>query len=270
MPTLSEIRVYPVKSLDPEPVETARLPPSGALEPDRRYAIFDGDGEFVNGKNEQRIHRIRSDFDLDTDELRLRECGDDEWAAFELDGDRGAVESWLADVLGYEVTVRRDDERGYPDDTDAGGPTLISTGTLAAMADWFDGSGDWPDLDAADLRRRLRPNLVVDAPAFWEDRCYADRESTVPFTVGGVSFEGVNPCQRCVVPTRDPDTGEPDPGFRERFVERREATLPDWVDRGWYDHFYRAMVNTRVPGAPATLSVGDGVECDREPAPDAV
>jgi uncharacterized protein YcbX len=270
MPTLSEIRVYPVKSLDPEPVESGRLTDSGAIASDRRYALFDADGDYVNGKNERRIHRVRSEYDFERGELRLRERGRDEWSRFDPDADRGGLEAWFGDLLGYDVTVRRDDERGYPDDTNAGGPTLVSTGTLEAVAAWFDGESGRPAIDAAELRRRFRPNLVVDAPAFWEDRLYADRESTVPFSVGGVAFAGVNPCQRCVVPTRDPDTGEADDGFRERLIERRRATLPEWVDRDWYDHFYRLMVNTRVPGAPATLSVGDSVVCDREPTTDAV
>ncbi|QLH79619.1 MOSC N-terminal beta barrel domain-containing protein [Halosimplex rubrum] len=268
MPPLSEIRVYPVKSLDPEPVESVRLADSGAIESDRRYALFDADGDYVNGKNERRVHRIRSEFDFGAGEVRLREQGSDEWARFDPEADRGELEAWLSEFFGYDVTVRRDDEQGHPDDTSAGGPTLISTATLEAVASWFDGESGRPAVDAAELRRRFRPNLVVDAPAFWEDRLYADRASTVGFSVGGVEFAGVNPCQRCVVPTRDPDTGESDDGFRERFVERRRATLPEWVDRDWYDHFYRLMVNTRVPGAPATLSVGDRVACDRESAAD--
>ena len=270
MPRLSDIRVYPVKSLDPEPVDSVRLTAAGAPAPDRRYAIFDADGDYVNGKHERAIHRIRSEFDLDANRLRLRTAEHDEWTVFDPDEDRAALESWFGEYLGYDVTVRRDDEQGYPDDTNAAGPTLISTGTLQAMASWFDGERDWPDLDAAELRRRFRPNLVVDAPAFWEDRLYADRESTVTFSVGAVALDGVNPCQRCVVPTRDSRTGDPDSGFRERFIERRRATLPAWVDRDWYDHFYRVMVNTRVPEGPAALSVGDSVECDREPNPDAV
>jgi len=270
MPTLADIRVYPIKSLDSEAVDSVRLTAAGAPAPDRRYAIIDESGEYVNGKNECQVHRIRSEFDLDANRLRLRTTADGEWAAFDPDEDRTALESWLSEFFGYDVTVRRDDQQGYPDDTNATGPTLISTGTLEAIASWFDGGGDWPALDADDLLRRFRPNLVVEAPAFWEDRLYADRDSTVSFSVGGVEFDGLNPCQRCVVPTRDPDTGERDDGFQARFVERRRATLPEWVDRDWYDHFYRVMVNTRVPDAPATLSVGDHIICDREPNPDAI
>ncbi|MFC7176929.1 hypothetical protein [Halosegnis marinus] len=72
----------------------------------------------------------------------------------------------------------------------------------------------------------------------------------------------MNPCQRCAVPTRDPDTGEETPGFRERFVERREATLPEFAARGRYDHYFRLMVNTRVPRETVgeRVAVGDGIE----------
>ena len=64
------------------------------------------------------------------------------------------------------------------------------------------------------------------------------------------------------MPTRDPDTGAETPGFRERFVTRREATLPEWAAEDWYDHYFRLMVNTRVPRETvgATLSVGDELE----------
>jgi uncharacterized protein YcbX len=261
MPTLDRIQVYPVKALDPVPVESGRLTEAGSLALDRRYAMFDADGNYVNGKNERRVHRLRSAFDPDSGTLRLREQGAEDWVAFDPDNDRAALEGWLSEFFGYSVVVRRDDEQGYPDDTDAGGPTLISTGTLAEIASWF-------DFDASEARRRFRPNLVIDAPAFWEDRLYADRDSTVSFSVGGVDFAGVNPCQRCVVPTRDPDTGGSTDEFQARFVERREETLPEWVDRDWFDHFYRVMVNSRVPGAPATLDVGDRV--DVEPTSDTV
>nr|WP_254714827.1 MOSC domain-containing protein [Natranaeroarchaeum aerophilus] len=143
-----------------------------------------------------------------------------------------------------------------PDDTDASGPTVISRETLDAVAGWFDG------IDATEMRRRLRPNIIIEAgEPFWEDQLYADRDSVVPFRLGDAELAGVNPCQRCVVPTRDPDTGAETEGFRERFVERREATLPEWVDRDWYDHYFRLMVCTRLgeDAAGSTLRVGDEV-----------
>ena len=64
------------------------------------------------------------------------------------------------------------------------------------------------------------------------------------------------------MPTRDPDTGAETSGFRERFVSERKATLPEWANEDWYDHYFRLMVNTRVPRETvgATLSVGEKLE----------
>jgi uncharacterized protein YcbX len=260
-PTLSRIAVYPVKSLDPHELATATVREAGGLSYDREFAIHDGDGEHVNGKRERAVHRLRSSFDPAGPSLVLREHGTERTGRFDLRGDRGGLAAWLTDYLGYEVSVRRDDTGGFPDDTHAAGPTVVSTGTLAAVADWF-------EVDREEAFRRLRPNLVVDAPRFWEDRLYAstDRERVVGFEVGDVAFEGVNPCQRCAVPGRDPDTGEETEGFRERFVERRRETLPSWAGTAWFDHHFRLMVNTRVPQASVggTLSVGDPVTVGAE------
>jgi len=89
-----------------------------------------------------------------------------------------------------------------------------------------------------------------------------DRGETVAFRVGDVEFLGVEPCERCVVPSRDSETGEPDPGFRERFVRKRHETRPSWLDSDRYDHDYRLMVITRVPECEwgSSIEVGDEIE----------
>ncbi|MFC4407767.1 MOSC domain-containing protein [Haloarchaeobius iranensis] len=256
MPTVSSLRVYPVKSLDPLSLDAVEVN-AGALRHDREFAIVDGDREFVNGKREPALHRLASDYDPERRELSIRERGDDDWATFSMDAERGALNAWLSEFLDYPVSVVRDASGGMPDDTEADGPTVIARETAAAVAGWFDG------VDAAEMLRRFRPNLVVDAgEPFWEDRLYADRGSVREFTVGAVDFEGVQPCQRCAVPTRDPDTGAETPGFRETFVAQREVTLPDWANRDWFDHYYRLMVNTRIPESSwgDVLHVGDAVE----------
>ena len=247
--TLDRIAVYPVKSLDPEFVERADVVENGGLSGDREFAIFDADGNYVNGKRERAIHRIRSSVSLDDWTVRLSAPDSDDYH-----GPVDAADDWLSDYFGYPVELRRDPAGGFPDDTSASGPTVISTATLTAVASWFD------DIDTAEMRRRLRPNLELDAPApFWEDRLFDTRTTRVGFSVGGVSFEGVNPCQRCVVPTRNPDTGASTPGFRETFVTKRRETLPTWSGGDWFDHDFRLMVNTTVPESSwgQTLAVGD-------------
>lgn len=255
MPELARILVYPVKSLDPVALDAATVLDAGGLSHDREYAIVDGDGEYVNGKRERAVHRLASEYDPASGEWTVGpRTGERE--TFRLPDDHDVAAEFLSAYFGYEVRLERDDAGGFPDDTHLSGPTVVSAATLDATADWFEG------IDAAEMCRRLRPNLVVSGvEAFWEDRLYGDIDEVVQFAVGGARFEGVNPCQRCTVPTRDPDTGEETPGFRERFVERREATLPEWADRGRYDHFFRLMVNTRVPRETVgeRVAVGDDI-----------
>ncbi|POG56320.1 MOSC domain-containing protein [Haloferax marisrubri] len=249
--TLDRIAVYPVKSLDAEFVAAADIVENGGLRGDREYAIFDEDGEYVNGKRERAVHRIRSSVSLadGTVELSAPEMDD-------YDGPIAEADDWLSAYFGYPVELRRDPAGGFPDDTEASGPTVISTGTLDAVASWFDG------IDADEMRRRLRPNLVLDATEpFWEDHLFDRRGTVVEFTVGEAAFEGVNPCQRCVVPSRDPDTGEETADFRTTLVRKRRETLPEWSGGDWFDHDFRLMVNTAVPESSwgETLSVGDAV-----------
>ncbi|WP_254809244.1 MOSC domain-containing protein [Natronosalvus amylolyticus] len=271
MAHLERIFVHPIKSLDPTPVEHATLVENGALEWDRRYAILDSSGEYVNGKRERSIHRLRASYDLDRMTVTIgttpitegrantqgRTDAEGTTQTFHLEEDRETLESWLTDFFGYEVSLVRDDEGGYPDDTDASGPTLISTETLEAVSAWFD------DIDVTEMRRRLRANLEVSTPmAFWEDQLYEKPGRAIPFSIGTTRLYGINPCQRCVVPTRHPDTGERTPGFQETFVSQREATLPEWANTAWFDHYFRLMVNTKVPESDwgETLAVGDELE----------
>ena len=264
MPELARITVYPVKSLDGCAVETATIGERGALSLDREYALFDADGAYVNGKATRRVHRLDAAFDPATHELTLGEFDADERRTYRLRDadDRAALNAWLSDVFDEPVTVERDDAGGYPDDTEIHGPTVVSTGTIRAVADWF-------DLPPENVRRRFRANLEVDATEpFWEDRLFADHGEVVTFSVGDVTLSGVNPCQRCVVPSRDPDTGTEYEGFRERFVDRREATLPEWTPSDRFDHPFRLMLNTDVPESEwgADLAVGDPVAVgDRRP-----
>ena len=80
------------------------------------------------------------------------------------------------------------------------------------------------------------------------------------FRVGDVQMEGINPCQRCVVPTRDPETGEVDDRFQKIFIQKRQATLPEWVERSRFNHFYRLAVNTRIPTSEAGKLLALGAE----------
>jgi uncharacterized protein YcbX len=259
-PTVDRLTIYPIKSLDGRSVESVSIVENGGLAGDREFALFDAEDNYVNGKREQQIHRIRADYEatgerIDTVRLSTAETESHRFAVDEL-GDSEAVD-WLSEQVGYPVSLARDPAGGFPDDTTASGPTIISTATIETVASWFDG------ISTEGMRRRLRPNIELGGvPAFWEDHLFTDRSHHVEFAIGDISFRGVNPCQRCVVPSRDPDTGKEYDGFQSKFIEKREETLPEWSGGDWFNHHFRLMLNTMIPQSEwgSEIAVGDVVE----------
>lgn len=255
--TLHSITIYPVKSLDPVELDATTVTPGGTLDYDRRWALRGSDGRFVNGKATPAIHFLHAKFYLPLQLVTLSWQKEPDEYTFSLTREAAEAGDWISRKLGVAVTLVTDPERGFPDDLDAYGPTVISRGTLQTVASWFAG------MDEEDVRRRFRPNLVIDGvPPFWEDGLYR-AQGTVLFRIGDVAIHGVNPCARCVVPTRDPENGTPWPRFRSVFLAKRKATLPAWAERSRFDHYYRLAVNTRVPLSEAgkQLRVGDPVAC---------
>jgi len=258
-PYLARIAVYPIKSLEPVERERAEIVANGGLKHDREYAMLDEEDRYVNGKRTADVHRIRSTYDDAIETVTLRRETDPKDAAeqFGLETDREMLNDWFSDYFGYPVHVAHNTKGGYPDDTTLSGPTLISTGTLREVASWFDG------LDEHQMRLRLRANLEIGGvPPFWEDRLYSDRDHEIAFQIGDVTVRGANPCQRCIVPVRDPHTGEEYPDFQQIFIENRERTLPEWADRTRFDHYFRLMLNTKIPRQEwgSELAVGDELE----------
>lgn len=250
MARLERLRVYPVKGFDGVDVETARIRAGGTLAHDREFALFDGGGEVINGKRTARVHELATDFAPESRRFTV-ESPDGERRTFDLEQDRSRAEEWFTDYFDMDLTLRRSRDRGFVDRPDLG-PSVISTATLETVASWFE------DMTVADARRRVRANLeIAKVPAFWEDRFVG--EDAPDFEIGSVRIQGAIPCGRCVVPQRDPDSGEPTPDFRERFIEKRRITFPAWADDAAFAHDYTLMIITRVPEAQrgSTLTVGE-------------
>jgi uncharacterized protein len=265
-PRLANIRLHPIKSLDPVHVEEARVGPGGGLEFDRAWALYSADGQWVNGKRTAAVHLIRAAFAPDVSSVTLSVPGDRRkipTKTLDFPGDTEAAAKWFSNFFEQPITVRHSPE-GFPDDTVANGPTIVSTATLQAVCDLFGGM----ELDEA--RRRFRTTLEIDGvPAFWEDQLFGEEErsvdrlavtkKTVRFRIGEVHFEGSNPCARCPVPPRDPRTGEIILGFQKIFSDYRRSHIPAWTPEAGFDHYYRLATNTRVAFSEAgkVLRVGD-------------
>ena len=240
-PYVNKLYVYPIKSLDRVDCDRVTILESGALYGDRTWAFFDLEGNFVNGKRNQKVHALRSKFDLVTNTLSLQVEETDVTAEFNLIDEQQKLCRWLKNYFGFPVKIEQNLSMGFPDDTVSPGATIVSTATLEAIAGWY------PNLNLENIRRRFRANIeIAGVPAFWEDRLFTTSDKTAKFKVGEVEFMGVNPCQRCIVITRDPQTGKSDPKFQKTFITQRKNTLPEWTERSRFNHYFRLAVNTRL------------------------
>lgn len=257
-PAAQSISIYPIKALDAVVVPAARILAGGALEHDREFALFDEQGNRINGKREPRIHSIRAVYDLDGFLVTL--CSPNSQAqTFHLLHDMEEIEEWFGNFLRFRVSLQRNTQTGFPDDLESPGPTIVSSGTLREVRSWFNIA------DIEETRRRFRANIEIASEIpFWEDRLFDIADTTVEFRIGEVAFHGVNPCQRCVVPSRNPSTGAMTHDFQRVFAARREKTLPSWATTSRFNHFYRLAVNTRIPSSEAGKAVrtGDKVVLD--------
>jgi uncharacterized protein YcbX len=259
---LANIRLHPIKGLDPVSVPEARVGPNGGLELDRVWALFSVDGQWVNGKRTAAIHHLRAEYDPLVSRVTLSVSGDCKKShglkparfAFPADYERAAA--WFSEYFDQTVVVRHIPE-GVPDDGLAPGPTIVSTASLQTVCELF------PGVQLNEARERFRTTLEIDGvPAFWEDQLFGENENyPVRFKIGEVAFEGSNPCARCPVPPRNPHTGEDLIGFQKKFSEMRRTSLPPSTPAARFDHFYRMATNTRVPGTEQgrLLRVGDAL-----------
>jgi len=265
---LANIRLHPIKGLNPVSVPKASIGPNGGLHLDRVWVLFTVEGKWINGKNNPEIQHIRAEYDPQVSSVALRVDGNAANGsgvgrattlnpiklAFPSDLERAAA--WFTEYFGRTAIVRHIPE-GAPDDGLAPGPTIVSTASLQFVCDLF------PGIELNEARERFRTTLEIDGvPAFCEDQLFGESENyAVRFRIGDVAFEGSNPCARCPVPPRNPRTGEDLIGFQKKFSDMRRSQLPSNSPRERFDHFYRLATNTRVASTEQgkLLRVGDVV-----------
>jgi uncharacterized protein len=261
-PTLTQIIVYPIKSLDGKIVNQSKISSGGTLEFDRRWAIVDEKGKVVNAKRTAKIQQLRSQFNFFDLNRRLKislQTGNNSIIyTFCLTTELSELALWLSSFFGFPVSLIENTVVGFPDDLKAYGPTIVSTATLEKVCSWF------PELNLVEVRQRFRTNLEIsDVPAFWEDCLFGAPGTVAKFQLGNIQLHGINPCQRCIVPTRNSLTGEISPKFQQIFSQQRQQTLAakvnDWSGLMRFNHFYRLAVNTQIPliEAGKFLNTGD-------------
>lgn len=218
---LTGLFIHPIKACRGIRVSEARVTDRG-LEHDRRYMLVDERGIFFTQRTDARLAGVGTA--LVGDEIQISVSGFGE-ARVPLVLSEGA---WQ-DVVVWRSTVRaRRHEEGssfftqllgrplslvyMPDESERGvNPEFGRATDRVSFADGYPflivSERSLEDLSTRVGRdmavERFRPNLLIDGDApFVEDRMAA-------FTVGGVRFLGVKPCERCVVTTIDPESGKP-------------------------------------------------------------
>jgi uncharacterized protein len=232
--TVVSMHRWPVKSMAGEAVDALRVDSRGAGG-DRAQALFDVFGRERRRLTVRQLPRMLSwaaaypqapGADLDPDAPPMPVLTAPDGRRFSWDDP--ALARALSDDLGRDVTLERDLAL-MPDLPDS---LLVTVEASRAALE--------AELGRPLDLRRFRPNLHLrlDAPAFAEEAWTGRR-----VLVGEAELELLHPCERCVIPTRDPDTREKWPQLL-RHLAREHGTL--------------FGINARAL-RPATVRVGDAV-----------
>ena len=217
---VSELAIYPVKSMAQVPLSYAKVDRCG-LENDRRWMVVDVNGRFITQRQYPRMCLIKATLDTpglaltapgmpglsisrpDSDKLSSVTVWNDQCQALDA-GDTAA--NWLTEFLRVDcrLVAFPDDEVRQVD------PSYARQGDRTAFSDGFPilliSQASLDDLNsrmASPLpMARFRPNLVVSGcEAFAED-------SWRRLRIGDLSLRVVKPCSRCVIPSIDFTTAE--------------------------------------------------------------
>jgi uncharacterized protein len=214
--TVTSLHRWPVKSLAGEDADALNLDPRGVAG-DRAHALIHqhkGAPKRLTAREAPGMLRWRAAYAevpgaaLATDEVPLPTLTAPDGTAFRWD-DPDLPEA-LSDDLGRPITLKRDLALMQ----DLNNSILVTTrATLAAVADVLE-----RELDLRRFRTNIHVVLDDDTPPFAEETWEGRR-----LQVGDVTLDLLHPCERCVIPTRDPDTQVKDPNILKWLTRERRG-----------------------------------------------
>ena len=258
---LSEINIYPVKSLKGRSLESAVVEERG-FQFDRRWMLVDPSGRFFTQREVPRMATVKIDVGAagmkasrngSSIDVPL-EAGTGEVAQVTIWNDTVTAEyypqeihRWFTDALGVECRlVQMGDSRRAVD-----GEYAVRPDDIVSFADAYPflliGEGSLADLnsrlDEPVPMNRFRPNLVVSGSSPF------DEDTWKRIRIGSTDFHVVKPCARCVLTTVDQVRGE-------KTGKEPLATLSDYRNRDGKVLFGQNLIAETAGG---TISVGDEV-----------
>ena len=251
---VSNITIFPVKSLDGLSLEKAQVGNGGCLRHDRMFAIKDLNKKYVNGKKNALVHLLRMQMDLSQNNISFRHETETDWHHFSLDDKQDRIDEYLSSFFNMPVNLHKNTTGRFLDVPDKSGVTVISSASLRTVSGWFN------QMEMEETRTRFRANIeITNVPAFWEDKLFFSDETAIEFTIGDVHVFGMAPRARCIVPTRHPLKGDAIQGFQKSFANHRTASLPEWSSLENYSHAYYLSVDCYLPATEVGkwICVGD-------------
>lgn len=282
---VTQLRIYPVKSMGGVDRESARVEPWG-LAGDRRWALVDEAGEKVTAREVHDLLGLWAE-QLDEETIRIH-AGEGDSIPVDIPLGIGPVpvshsrqglaapadqdvSEWISDRVGRPLRlVWQEDPMvrsvsgahgGLPGETlslaDAGPLLLTSQSSLTQLQEWVDAEADQPDpegMDPDDVSGGT-PGAGGTHMDMLRFRPNVVIDGEVPFAedgwptlrIGDVEFRTAEPCDRCVMATIDPVTlaGGKEP-------TRTLARHRRWDGKTWF--------GTRiVPLGEGELRLGDEV-----------
>lgn len=221
---LSEIWIYPIKSLAGISLEKSVVTPRG-LEFDRRWMLVDEENVFLSQRTspelalfrlkieEDILHISHADLSNGSVSFSLLQVHNNSLSDVMVWEDRVAaievaaeISVWFSGILGSNVRLVYMPEESH---RKVDSNYAVSQSDITSFSDGFPyliiGQASLDDLNSRLKNpisiKRFRPNFVFTGGEAYEE------ESWREFTIGSLGFYGVKPSGRCVITTVNPDLG---------------------------------------------------------------
>lgn len=216
---LSEIWIYPIKSLGGISLQSAKVMPKG-LQFDRRWMLVDSEGKFLTQRVHSKMALFRQSLlngqvhvtfngqsiaipNTTANETFNARIWDDTVTVSEVNPQHSR---WFSNHIGIDtrlVSFPEHNERRVD-------PEYVSHEEHVSLADAYPfmiiGQSSMDDLnkrlDDPISIRRFRPNFVFTGGEPYEEDTWKN------IKIGSTEFIGVKRCARCALPNVDPDTAE--------------------------------------------------------------
>jgi len=267
--TISQLWIYPIKSLPGISLQSAQLRARG-LEYDRRWMLVDENNEFITQRQFPQMALINVELeqygikvgaedmpaliipwvnqDIETfDEVEVK-VWNEQCQAIHINS---SIDNWFSEALGIDCQLVY-----MPEKTErVVDPEFALNSDLTSFSDGFPnllvGSASLDDLnermDEALPIQRFRPNIVVSGcDAYAEDKWKQ-------FKTNDIDFFGVKACSRCAITTVDHQQGK---------VVGKEPlkTLSEYRRKGNKVYFGQNVLHRLSQTSDNILRVGDTVE----------